>query len=64
MEEERSKDVFELNEKLKSVEITYQDEINLLKEAREQELKVTLLNFSRNLFLPLSINAKSLVIFS
>ena len=41
IEEERSKEAFEYNEKLNEIETKYQNEISLLKEIKEQEMKVT-----------------------
>jgi hypothetical protein len=47
IEEERSKEVFEYKEQLKNIEAKYRDEIALLKEVKEQEMKVMNLT-SRN----------------
>jgi hypothetical protein len=40
IEEDRSREGFEYNEKLKNIEAKHQDEIALLKEVKEQDLKV------------------------
>ena len=40
IEEERSREAFEYSEKLKNIEAKHRDEIALVKEVKEQELKV------------------------